>query len=282
MSILFEPSSHTYTSIDPHDTTQWISVTTLLGALKQPFDGKVMSKKSSNNKRSKWFGMTPDQIQQIWKKEADRACNLGNWYHDQRERDILGCQSIVRYGKELPVIRPMQDETGIKVAPSQKLIEGIYPEHMVYLRSSGICGQSDLVEAADGLVHITDYKTNKEIKTESFKNWQGVSQKMLAPVSHLDDCNLNHYTLQLSIYMYMILKHNPALKPGKLTIHHILFEEEDQKDEYGYPVLKADASGDFIIRDIVPYELPYLKEEVLSILTWYKDNAAKLQKHKKS
>lgn len=282
MSIFFEPSSHTYTSLDPQDTTQWISVTTLLSALKQPFDGKNIAQKSSTNKRSKWFGMTPEQIQQVWKKESERACNLGNWYHDQRERDILGCQTIVRYNKELPVIRPMQDENGRKVAPSQKLIEGIYPEHMVYLRSSGICGQSDLVEAADGLVHITDYKTNKEIKAESFKNWEGVSQKMLAPVSHLDDCNLNHYTLQLSIYMYMILKHNPALKPGKITIHHILFEEEEQKDEYGYPVLKTDASGDFIIREIVPYDLPYLKEEVLSILTWYKDNAAKLQKHKKS
>ena len=40
MSILFEPSTHSYTSLDPQDTTQWVSVTTLLGALKQPFDGK--------------------------------------------------------------------------------------------------------------------------------------------------------------------------------------------------------------------------------------------------
>lgn len=282
MSILFEPSTHSYTSLDPQDTTQWVSVTTLLGALKQPFDGKNVATKSATNKRSKWFGMTPEQIQQIWKKEADRACNLGNWYHDQRERDILGCQTIVRYDNELPVIRPMQDETGKKIAPSQKLIDGIYPEHMVYLRSAGICGQSDLVEVANGQVFITDYKTNKEIKTESFKNWEGVSKKMHMPVSHLDDCNLNHYTLQLSIYMYMILKHNPTLKPGKLTIHHILFEEEDHKDEYGYPLLKTNTDGDFIIRDIVPYELPYLKDEVLAIMTWYKDNQNKVLKTEKS
>ena len=72
--------------------------------------------------------------------------------------------------------------------------------------------------------------------------------------------------------MYIILKHNPNLKPGKLIIHHITFEEEDEKDEYGYPILKTSVEGDPIIRDIEVYELPYLKQEVLDILSWYKDN----------
>lgn len=280
MGIYFEPSTHTYTSVDSEDKTKWISVTTLLSILKQPFDGKGIAKKSAANKKSKWFGLTPEQIQAIWKKESERACNLGNWYHDQREKDILGCNTIVRYNAELPVIKSMKDEHGLKVAPSQKLIEGIYPEHMVYMRSAGICGQIDLAEVANGEVHITDYKTNKEIKTESFKNWEGISQKMFPPVSHLDDCNLNHYNLQLSIYMYIILKHNPKLKPGKLIIHHILFEEEESKDEYGYPILKQDADGNFIIKEIIPYELPYLKDEVIAILTWYKENPGAIQKKK--
>lgn len=280
MSLVFEPKSHSYTSVDPNDNTKWISVTTLISALKQPFDSSNIAKKSSTSKKSKWFGMTVEQIQQAWKKEADRACTLGNWYHDQRELDITNCDTIVRYDKTLPVIKPMQDEHGLKVAPSQKLMDGIYPEHMVYMRSAGICGQSDLVEVADGYVHITDYKTNKEIKSESFKNWEGVSQRMNPPVSHLDDCNLNHYNLQLSIYMYMILKHNPNLKPGKLIIHHIAFEEEEEKDEFGYPISKLNADGEPIIKEIIPYELPYLKDEVLAIMTWYKNNADKIIKKK--
>ena len=226
MALVFEPTTHSYKSIDSTDSTIWTSVTTLLGHLKQPFDSNAIAKKSAASKKSKWYGMSQEKIQEAWKRESDRACTLGNWYHDQREQDITSCVVINRHDVELPVIRPMHDEAGLKVAPNQKLIEGIYPEHMVYLRSAGICGQSDLVEVANGLVHITDYKTNKEIKTESFKNWEGISQKMLPPVSHLDDCNLNHYNLQLSIYMFMILKHNPTLKPGDLIIHHILFEEE--------------------------------------------------------
>jgi hypothetical protein len=80
--------------------------------------------------------------------------------------------------------------------------------------------------------------------------------------------------------MYIILKHNPKLKPGKLIIHHILFEEEESKDEYGYPILKQDADGNFIIKEIIPYELPYLKDEVIAILTWYKENPGAIQKKK--
>ena len=281
MALVFEPATHSYKSIDSSDSTVWTSVTTLLSHLKQPFDSNAIAKKSAANKKSKWYGMSKEKIQEAWKRESDRACTLGNWYHDQREQDITSCTVINRHDTELPVIRPMHDEAGLKVAPNQKLIEGIYPEHMVYLRSAGICGQSDLVEVANGLVHITDYKTNKEIKAESFKNWEGISQKMLPPVSHLDDCNLNHYNLQLSIYMFMILKHNPTLKPGDLIIHHILFEEEEEKDEFGYPISKLDEQGNPIVKDIVQYKLPYLKDEVLSLLAWYKDNAAKLQKKKK-
>jgi hypothetical protein len=37
--------------------------------------------------------------------------------------------------------------------------------------------------------------------------------------------------------MYIILKHNPKLIPGKMFIQHISFEEEG-KDNYGYPITK--------------------------------------------
>ena len=222
--------------------------------------------------------MTPEDIQKAWKNESDRACNLGNWYHDQREKDIVGCNTIVRHGVELPVIKPLLDGTGKKLAPLQKLTNGIYPEHMVYLKSAGICGQSDLVEVADDTVHITDYKTNKKIDKTSFVNWEGVSKKMLGPVAHLDDCNLNHYNLQLSIYMYIILKHNPNLKPGKLIIHHISFHEKEETDEFGYPILELDDNQEPMIRDIEIYELPYLKNEVIAVLKWYETNKDKVKK----
>ena len=279
MSIIFEPTSHSYTSITPEITpVKWTSVTTLVGQFKQPFEPGTVASRVAKSRRSKWFGMTSDDIQKAWKKESDRACSLGNYYHDQREKDLLECHTIHRAGFELPVIAPLYDPKGRKMASSQQLQDGIYPEHLVYLRSAGICGQSDLVEVYNGKVYITDYKTNKEIKSESYKNWEGTSQKMNHPLTHLDDCNLMHYTLQLSIYLYMILKHNPNLSPGELTIHHISFEEEDDKDEHGFPISKLDADGNPIIKEINMHKLSYLKDEVHTMLMWYKENKDTLKK----
>jgi hypothetical protein len=101
-----------------------------------------------------------------------------------------------------------------------------------------------------------------------------MSEKMLPPVDHLDDCNFNHYALQLSIYMYIILKHNPKLQPGSIYIHHILFETESQ-DKYGYPIVKKDHNGDPIVKEVIPMKIPYLIDEVISILHYIKDHPVK-------
>jgi len=266
----FEPQNHKYKSLDPNDTIDWISVTTVISYFKQPFDSKAVAKKSSKNSK-KWQGLTPERIREIWKAEAKRATDLGTWYHDQREHDLVSCDTINRHEAILQVVKPIVNDKGYKVSSSQKLLSGIYPEHLVFLRSIGICGQSDLVEIAHGLIHITDYKTNKEIKMQSYVNWEGISQKMNHPVSHLDDCNYFHYALQLSAYMYMIQKHNPTLKPGNLILHHILFET-DGEDAYGYPIVSRTEQGDPIVKEVIPYELPYLKDEVITIFQWIKDN----------
>ena len=97
---------------------------------------------------------------------------------------------------------------------------------------------------------------------------------MLDPVGHLDDCNFNHYALQLSIYMYIILKHNPKLRPGRIFIHHITFEQ-DAEDEYGYPVTAKDSYGNPIVKEVIPIAVPYLVDEVISILHYIKDNPIK-------
>jgi hypothetical protein len=182
-----------------------------------------------------------------------------------------------RHGCTVPVFKPVEVD-GVKYSPNQKLKDGIYPEHMVYLKSAGICGQSDLVEVVDGKVHITDYKTNKEIKLEGFTNWEGVSQKMASPINHLDDCNFNHYALQLSMYMFIILKHNPKLSAGSIVIHHILFEEAG-RDRFDNPISALDTDGNPIVTDVVPYEMPFLKKETIDIINWLQDNRDKVKKH---
>src|ERR1035437_7363309 len=233
MSVIFKEENHKYESLDPNEKILWTSITSFVGQFKQKFDPVAQSIKSSKNKRSKWYGIDPLVIQDIWAKETGRAIKAGTFYHNQRESDVIELNSINRQGVAIPIIQPIY-MNGIKHAPVQRLTEGIYPEHFIYLKSAALCGQSDRVEVIKDTIDVIDYKTNKEIRKESYKNWEGISQKMLGPCAHLDDCNFNHYALQLSAYLYMMLKHNPAYKPGKLSLHHVIFEIKEL-DKYGNP-----------------------------------------------
>jgi len=269
MAIQFKEEGHVYESIDD-DKINWLSVTAFLAMFKPKFNAKAQAKKSSKNKRSKWYNMSEKDILQAWDNESQRAIKLGNFYHNQREKDLIDFKTIERDGCEVPIIKPLIDEdTGIKVAPEQKLSNGVYPEHMVYLKSAKLCGQADRVEIINGTINITDYKTNKEIKTKGFTNWEGITNKLYNPVGHLDDCNLNHYNLQLSIYAYIIKKHNPKLKIGKLTIQHVKFKQIGE-DKNGYPI-NEHINGEPVLEKIKMYDLPYLKKEVISIINWLKN-----------
>ena len=269
MAIIFKEDGHSYESIE-EDNIQWLSVTSLVSKFKPKFDKEGQAKKSAKNKNSKWYGMTVEQIIEAWDNETNRAINLGNFYHNQREFDMLDFKTIERNGTEIPIIKPLMNNDGIKLAPEQKLSDGLYPEHLVYLKSVGICGQADVVEIVDGFININDYKTNKEIKEKGYTNWEGITSKMYKPVNHLDDCNLNHYSLQLSIYAYIIKKHNPSLKIGRLTIQHVKFKQIGE-DANGYPI-NEHYNGEPILDEIKMYDVPYLKEEVNSLIMWLKDN----------
>jgi len=274
MAVIFKEDGHIYESLNENlekDQIKWTSVTSFISKFKPKFDAKAISEKSCKNKRSKWYGLKPKEVRDIWKKESERAIELGNWYHNEREQGLLDFKTIEREGVEVPIIRPIVDKSGVKIAPDQKLSDGVYPEHFAYLKSACICGQADLVTIVNGKVNITDYKTNKEIKEKGFTNWEGVTSKMFKPLSHLDDCHLSHYNIQLSLYMYIILKHNPKLKPGKLVIQHVKFEEEG-KDEYGYPITKY-VNDEPVLKEIKMYDLPYLKDEVRSLIMWLKENS---------
>lgn len=271
MELQFTAENHKYETVGD-STKKWCSATGILKVFTEPFDQDDVAKKCSKNKKSKWFGLTPEEIIALWNKESKRATNLGSWYHDQRESDLLACDTMQREGVDLPIIHPIMD--GLKkFAPDQSLTPGIYPEHFVYLKSALICGQADRVEVVGNKVNVYDYKTNKKMR-EPYTNWEGVTKTMLGPVSHIEDSDLMHYALQMSIYMYIILKHNHSLKPGKLEILHILFEVEEE-DEYGFPKTALDAAGDPIIKETVPYELPYLKKEVVQMIKYMKLNPKK-------
>ncbi len=266
--IKFQTENHRYTSLS-EDGREWRSITQVIHSLSQPFDPDIQAPKSSVRKPgkwpNKWYGVPIDEIKKAWKDEADRSVGLGNYWHNKKEQELYTDDAILMWNVVKPIVRE-----GIKYAPKQELSNllvngmGVFPEHMIYLESAGLCGQVDRVNIIDGLLTIGDYKTCKEIKKESFTNWEG-PKMMLPPVQHLQDSNYWHYALQLSMYAYIILRHNPSLNLGALTVYHILFEI-DHLDKYEYPVYKLDENKEPIVKDVVPYNVPFLKKECIAIL----------------
>jgi len=264
--VKFTDKDHKYSS---DDGTEWKSVTQLTKLFQEPFDGPAIALKSSKNKKSKWYGMTQEEILKAWDDISTTAKDLGNWYHAQQEKLICEINSIEKEGDIIHVVKPILLDD-IKYAPEQKLENNhVYPEHFCYLHSYGICGQSDLVEVRNNKVNITDFKTNKELTTKGYVSWDGKEKKLLKPLSHLSDCKLSLYNIQLSLYMYIILRHNPKLKPGSLILNHIIFKEVD-RDRLGNKQIARDANGDPIVERVDKYQIPYLKKEVELILKYIK------------
>lgn len=161
-------------------------------------------------------------------------------------------------------------KSGYKLAPAQILKDGIYPEHFMFDENSGVCGQSDLVYVCDGVVDIDDYKTNKKLEFRGWGHQYDNPKMMLGLMSNIEDCNFNHYALQLSIYMYMILLKNPNLKPGRMRICHIEFENEGM-DEYGFPILKRTEDDGYVVKKKTWHHVPYLKNKVAKIFKQLRD-----------
>lgn len=246
-----EIEGHCYRSINPNDNRKWTSVTSLISELKGKFDAVAVSEYVSAKKDSKWYGISPADIMAIWDAENKRAVDLGKWYHWMKER-----------GEDQLNICKEQD--GWKYASPQVLTEGVYPEFMLYLDEYKICGQADRIEVIGNKFNISDYKTSKTIDTVSFGG-----KRMLCPLNNLQDCSLSHYTIQLSLYAYMVKQHNPHLILDKLEIQHIRFDVA-KLDKFGYPIVTRDKNGDYIVKKVTPIKVPYLEYEVENLLKWIK------------
>lgn len=142
-----------------------------------------------------------DSIREQWNKKNENSKVKGSAYHDYNERESLlrGYEINPFDRKSYQVIKPYIWKDGIKtqIVDLHNLEEGYYPELILNMRD--IFGQSDRVWInSKKQAYIRDYKTSEQIRTEN------KFQKMKAPLAHLDDCELSHYTIQLSLYAYIL------------------------------------------------------------------------------
>jgi ATP-dependent exoDNAse (exonuclease V) beta subunit len=129
---------------------------------------------------------------------------------------------------------------------------GVYPEYLISRTSDdgilNIAGQIDCLVKNGNEIVIIDHKTNKKLDLKGgFNTVTKSTAKMLYPLNNLDDCNFNHYQLQLSTYAWMLQKINPDFVIKDLILNHY--------DHEGNNTL---------------YHCDYLKTEVERMLAYYK------------
>lgn len=233
-------SSHSYVS---EKGEEYVSVTKLIKTLEPYKDWtKIAEKYAKKHKK------TVEEVQALWKEEGRKAVEKGTRYHSEMEESFVKMGKVELDGNIYDVIHtPIEDD--VKLAIPLTLGDSVYPELIVYSHRYKVAGQADLVEIYGGTMHITDYKTSKEIKMESFQNWKKEYEMLKAPVNHLMNCNFNTYSLQINIYMYLLKTHNPDLHIGKMNIAHVqenteVFAEEPYKITlYKIPDLQREAKA---------------------------------------
>lgn len=254
--LLFREHDHHYIYQEEGREERYTSVTTLLNGLHQKKDISKMAKdyllkhgnilailkdvsakqKISLSEVSDLWGSLPDTVDsvlKIWKDINKISTDRGSSYHLKKELEAYN-----EGGK------PVINEGEFKIGYGLKDLEGFYPELMVYHPFYKICGTIDKAYIKDKRFKLGDFKTNKKgLERKGFKG-----QRLLTPISHLEDCNYWVYVLQLSLYAFIL-------------------------EEWGYI---CDGLEIIIVKDVekdisVTESIPYLKQEAKSILTYFKE-----------
>lgn len=153
-----------------------------------------------------------EEIEAMWADNARDKCNRGTEAHYQAELFVNGlpCRSWEgEVGVLLSFLRSYALPAGLKAFRT---------ELEIYCEDADVAGSIDLIlhDPALDVYHIVDHKRSDKLR-DGFKGFR----RMKPPFSHLQDCKGAGYTLQLSLYQY-ILEREYGLRIGDrvlLSLH---------------------------------------------------------------
>lgn len=200
---LLEPEHKYILKSDPD--LNFTSVTSITSKYFSPFDKDAIAKKLVET-NMKYVGMTTDELIAQW----DEARDFGNLVHNNIESYINN-----KNYKDISEVRH-----AIKwMNKFKNLSEFVfYPEVIIYSEELGIAGSIDVLakDTKNDTYIIIDWKTSKSISKSSFGGRMGIH-----PItSHLMDCKYVHYSMQLSLYRYLIEEFY-GIKVSNLLIAHL-------------------------------------------------------------
>jgi len=182
----FDEPTHTYT----YDGQKLVSVTQFLGRFFETFDGPRVARRVVTNSNSKYYGRDPDELVAEWEANGRQAREQGTLLHNNIQQQLAD--------GDVPGER--SDEfRHFEAFIADKDWRLLMVEERLFCTEVGIAGTVDAVfEDARGDVVICDWKRAKKMKFDN--RWQ----KAKPPIQHLDDCDLSKYSLQLSLYRYLL------------------------------------------------------------------------------
>lgn len=188
--ISFEEGPHIYTVMGERNT--YTSVTTWNHKHFPKFDAdaiidKMMKSKNWNSPTYKYYGMTREQIKQMWDSKRDNSAGAGTnmhfdieCYYNELEvtNDSIEFQYFKKFVADFPDLKPYRTEW------------------MVYYEELKLSGSIDMIfENPDGTIQIYDWKRSQEIVYDT-----PFGRAITPCISHLPDTNYWHYSLQLNTY----------------------------------------------------------------------------------
>ena len=226
--IKLEESTHKYI-LEGHEDIEFTSVTTCISEFFDKFDKEAVAYKLVTT-IPKYKGISAEDLIKEWEATA----NYGTAVHKEIE-------DYIKHKKAPEIDRAIAGVNWLNKY-LQKSDYEIFSEVIIYCKKLKIAGTIDLLVFDKGSqkYSILDWKTSKVIKTDSYKMKTGNKSE----TKDLLDCKFNHYSLQLSLYRYLLEKNYNLQLDDQLIIH-----------------LDSDTVHGYIT--------PYFKEHIVSILKHY-------------
>jgi ATP-dependent exoDNAse (exonuclease V) beta subunit len=236
--ISFQEEGHKYTI---HGEGGYTSITTLIAKLFEHFDAnkivdKMMTGKNILNPSNKYYGMSKQNILDLWDANGKEASEKGTQMHyliEQYYNNInaddgsIEYEYFKKYLLDFPDLKPYRTEW------------------TVFYSKYKLCGSIDMIyENPDGTLQISDWKRVKSIEYEAFNDKRGI----IPCLAHMQDTNFWHYCLQLNLYKTILEKQYDK----KVTALYLICLHPDNANK-SYERLAV----------------PILDEDVTNILDWW-------------
>ena len=201
-----------------------ISVTTFIKDFFPKFDKENISRKYATK-----HGLNQQSVLSEWKKKGEESQKRGILLHSYAEKSFIGEQKVESIPEQYQELRQMTDKAVMILTKKYKFIAA---EQIVFSAALGIAGTIDLLMRDQADILILDWKYSETLKTEN------VFQNALDPINHLEDCNMNHYKLQMNLYERIL--QNEEYFPGARFCKWLIHVKRNNLDWYKVEDMQAE------------------------------------------